>query len=166
MRSRTMPDPFSNELRGPHTDRPKYSSAASSRILAGGRTGSLSEYSARPANEAVTIAAGKAVSCQQVPHPHAAAGGAARYADLVVACQRQQQEPGVLERNAGRLVHFYIGLVGVAQQRAGLERAHPVVRFDAARAAANEPIHEKQTGQLRRLKIEFRIAEEERRLPR
>src|SRR5579859_7990722 len=54
----------------------------------------------------------------------------------------------------------------MAQQGAGFERAHAVVRFDAASAAMDKPIHDEQAGELRRLKIQLRIAEEERRLPR
>ena len=115
---------------------------------------------------AVAIAARQPASCQQIAHTHAAADRAACNADLIAPRQREQQKPGVLERDARRRMHFLIGLVGAAQQRAGFQRAHVIARLDAARAGAHQAVHQEQAGELRRVEIELRVAEEERRLPR
>jgi hypothetical protein len=63
------------------------------------------------------VAAGEFVLGEQISQSHAAAGLAARDADLIAPRQRQQQEPGVFERDQRRYMKIQIGLVGSTQLR-------------------------------------------------
>src|ERR1700678_2809027 len=61
---------------------------------------------------------------------------------------------------------FEICLIGLAEQGARLQRSDVEVRLEPGVSAAEKSVHDVQARQLRRMKIEFGVPEEERRLTR
>ena len=98
---------------------------------------------------------------QEIAQPHAAAHAAACDADFIVPGEREQEEPCMLEGNARGRVQFQVCLVCLAEQSPRLQRSDAIVRFEAAIRAAQEPVDDVQACQLRGLKVELGVAEEE-----
>src|SRR5271165_2212101 len=71
-----------------------------------------------------------ATPSEQVAKLDSAARIAAFDAEFIMLAQGEQQQPGVLERNAGRDVQVQIGLVGDAQQCAGFQRPESIARLE------------------------------------
>src|SRR5271165_1843480 len=72
----------------------------------------------------------------------------------------------MFEGNARGRMQIQVGLEGLAQQGARLQRADAIARLESRMRAAQQSIHEVQTRQLRRLEIELGIPKEKSRLAR
>ena len=77
-------------------------------------------------------ATARRMPAEQIAQSQPAAIVAAGHTHLVASRERQQQEPGVLERNPHRCVKFEISLVCLAKQGARLEGADPIAGLQTA----------------------------------
>src|SRR5271165_428874 len=102
---------------------------------------------------------GDAAAREQVDEFDSAAGLAAFDPELIVSAQREQQQPGMFERNPGRGVQVEIGLVGDAQQGAGFQRSEPIARLEAEQGTAQQPVDDEQARELRGMKMQIRASE-------
>src|ERR1700686_5781970 len=66
----------------------------------------------------------------------------------------------MFEGDARGRVQLEICLIGLTEQSARLQRSDAISRFEPGSRAAQESVHDVQTRQLRRLKIELAIPEE------
>jgi len=80
--------------------------------------------------------------------------------------KRRQQKPCVFEGNARGRVKLQVRLVCLTEQRSGLERPDPVKGLEFQVRTAQQAANDEQARQLRGLKIQFGVLEEESALSR